>query len=127
MADATFLPATVNVSGVAGDRVRWTIKVTDDVGVPLDWSSYSFSAQVRLNPQDTGSPVTPITIDATGAAVGTLVLTVPAATTATMLPAGTPLSQKTWVWDLQRTKTADATDVRTTHGGKFQLTMDVTR
>lgn len=128
MAEAQFLPALLNVTGKAGDRVRWTIKVTDDDGLPLDWSGYTFTAQIRVNPNDTGAPVTAITVDASGAGAGTLVLTVSASTTATMHPAGpsAPL-QKVWVWDLQRTKTTDATDVRTTHGGAFTLVMDVTR
>lgn len=128
MAEAQFLPATLNVAGKAGDRVRWTIKVTDDDGLPLDWSSYNFAAQVRVNANDTGSPVTAITVDSTGAGAGILVCTVPAATTASMLAAGPSApSQRTWVWDLQRTKASDATDVRTTHGGAFTLHMDVTR
>lgn len=128
MAEAQFLPALLNVSGKAGDRVRWTIKVTDDDGLPLDWSGYNFAAQVRVNPNDSGAPVTAITLDVTGAGAGIIVCTVPAATTATMHPAGPSAPfQKSWVWDLQRTKASDATDVRTTHGGAFVLYMDVTR
>ena len=127
MAEARFLPTVLDVTGKAGDRVRWTIRVTDDDGVPLDWSGYAFAAQIRVNATDLGSPVATITIDASGAAAGVLVLTVSAVTTATMLPASLGLSQKTWVWDMQRTLIADATDVRTTHGGAFVLVIDVTR
>ena len=126
MADVAFLPVALNVTGKAGDRVRWTIAVTDDDGDPVDWSGYAFAAQIRVNPWD-ASTVTAITIDSTGAAGGILVLTVPAATTTTMLPTSPPLSSKSWVWDMQRTLIADATDVRTTHGGTFTLNMDVTR
>jgi hypothetical protein len=126
VADLQFVPVALNITGKAGDRIRWTIAVTDEGGAPLDWSGYAFASQIRLTPWD-GTVVTPITVDATGAAGGILVLTVAAATTATMLTAAMALATKSWVWDLQRTLIADATDVRTTHGGSFTLTMDVTR
>lgn len=127
MADASFLPANLNVTGKAGDRVRWTILVTDDNNVPLDWSGYVFAAQVRLNPWDAGTPVATITVDATNAVSGQLVLTVSKTDTAAMLPPAAAVSQKAWYWDLQRTASGDANDVRTTHGGTFTLLMDVTR
>jgi Na+-transporting NADH:ubiquinone oxidoreductase subunit NqrF len=126
VADVAFLPVALNVTGKAGDRVRWTIAVTDGAGAPVDWSAYAFAAQIRVNPWD-ASLVTAIAVDSSGKAGGILVLTVPAATTTTMLPTSPPLATKSWVWDLQRTALADATDVRTTHGGSFILTMDVTR
>lgn len=126
MADVTYLPVVVNVTGKAGDRVRWKITVSDDGG-PLDWSGYEFEAQIRREAADLGSPVTTIVIDDSLASVGELTLTVPAVTTASMLPASSGRSQDSWVWDMQRILIADSTDVRTTHGGAFNLLMDVTR
>lgn len=126
MADAIFQPVVLNVTGKAGDRVRWTISVTDDDGDPVDWSSYVFAAQLRVNPWDAAT-VGAIAVDDTGKAGGILVLTVLPADTSTMLSPAMARSSLSWVWDMQRTKISDATDVRTTHGGAFTLTMDVTR
>lgn len=127
MAEVQYLPTVVNVKGVAGDRVRWKITVSDSGG-PLDWSGYEFDAQVRVNANDTSSPVATIVVDDSQAAIGVLTLTVAKTNTASMLaPGPSAPSSKTWVWDMQRTLVADPTDVRTTHGGQFTLVMDVTR
>lgn len=127
MAEVTYLPTVVNVKGVAGDRVRWRITVSDEDG-PLDWSGYEFDAQVRVNANDTSSPVATIVVDDSQSGVGVLTLTVARSDTLTMLaPGPSAPSQRAWVWDMQRTLVADPTDVRTTHGGTFTLVMDVTR
>jgi hypothetical protein len=127
VADLRFDPDVINVTGRSGDRVQWTIDVTDVNGTPLNWSTYTFRAQIRLNPWDPDPPLGTIVVDATGSATGHLVLTALPATTAALLTPGMGQLQKAWVWDLERTKTGDATDVRTTHTGTITLIMDVTR
>lgn len=126
MADVTLLPTVVNVTGKAGDRVRWTITVTDSNGDALNWSGYSFDAQIRVNPWDTATVAT-IAVDDSSSNIGVLVLTVLKANTTAMLPAAAAKSQSQWVWDMQRTNDLDTEDVRTTHAGTFALIMDVTR
>lgn len=127
MADLRFDPDIINVTGRSGDRVQWTIDVTDANNVPLNWSAYTFAAQIRLNPWDPDPPLGTIVVDSTGAATGHLVLTALPATTSALLTPAMGQLQKGWVWDLQRTASGDATDVRTTHTGTFTLIMDVTR
>lgn len=127
MADLVFAPDIINVTGRSGDRVRWTIDVTDSNGNPLNWSTYTFAAQIRLNPWDPDPALGTITVDSSGAAAGHLVLTASPTTTAALLTPAMAVLTKGWVWDLQRTASGDATDVRTTHTGTFTLVMDVTR
>ena len=126
MADLSFLPTTVNVTGKSGDRVRWNLEVKDEIGNPLDWSGYGFVAQLRTNPWDSSAAET-ITVDDSASASGLLVCTLLPAQTSALLTPAMAKSSLSWYWDLQRTETADSTHVRTTHAGTFTLQMDVTR
>lgn len=118
------LPATRHLRGsdgfYAGDDYRHEITFVDENEAALDYSGRTWAAQLRLTEAATDS--VDLTVDATDAADGIVVVTLAHAATATL---GADIGPK-GVWDLQATLTADGTR-QTLLAGEWELTPDVTR
>jgi hypothetical protein len=89
-------------------------------------SAWTWLAQIRTTKDEPGSVIATFTVDATDAATGTLVITLPA-TQAALLVTGTTNGLPTpgkglYFWDLQGT---DSGVVKTWLAGKVAVTGDV--
>jgi hypothetical protein len=112
------LPAELDMTIYAGDTLTIQFKFTDQASNPVDMTGI-WTASIRANPGDPDPPIASFTVDASAAATGSIIVSLPSATSA-VLPLATPV-----VWDLEQT--IGTTSVRTTHRGTITVTEDVTR
>lgn len=110
------VPAKQDIKIMRGDTEVFNITVTDSAGTAVNLTGDVFTSQIRYN-RDDSSVAAAFTCVVTDAAAGTVSLTLPAATSAT-LNAGTAY------WDLQRN---DSGTITTIVAGKCTILADVTR
>jgi hypothetical protein len=111
------IPAELDLNIYSGDTLTMRFTFTDMNGVAVDMTG-TWTAQVRASANlIDDEPLAEFVIDATGAAQGIIVLTLPSEQTQTLPP--------TAVWDIQQMISPDI--VRTTHHGVVTVVEDVTR
>jgi hypothetical protein len=124
---ASALPGKFDIEAYRGDTKEWTATFADDATppAPVDMSAWSWLAQIRATQDEPATVVATMTVDATSAATGTLVITLPATEAAKLVTgdaAGFDPGKATYYWDLQGT---DGAVVKTWLAGKVKVTGDV--
>ncbi len=110
------VPAKQDIKIMRGDTEVFNITINDSAGAAINLTGDVFTSQIRYN-RDDSSVAAAFTCVVTNAAAGTVTLTLPAVTSAS-LNAGTAY------WDLQRN---DSGVITTIVSGKCTILADVTR
>lgn len=109
---------TVDFNLVRGDDLTKTLTFRNKTTTaPIDVSAWTFAGQVRTDPDAVDPPSAAFAFDLTGAAVGVVTASIPAADTANM-------SARFYFYDIQTI--ADGL-TRTRISGRINITKDATR
>jgi hypothetical protein len=130
------LPAVLDIAIYSGDLCEIPFVFNDEGDplavppvdpAPIDMSGFSFAAQIRLTQTDVSAAAGVFSIDTSDAAAGRIVLTLTPAQTVLLIPAAGGRTYVEYTWDLQRSATGDANDVRTLFAGTVKCYLDRTR
>jgi hypothetical protein len=110
------VPAKQDIKIMRGDTEVFNITVTDSAGAAVNLTGDVFTSQIRYN-RDDSSVAASFTCVVTDPIAGQVSLTLPAATSATLVSG-------TAYWDLQRN---DSGVITTIVAGKCTILADVTR
>lgn len=115
MAELAQLPGALDLTIYRGDDTNFQVTITDtESGDPLELPTTGWLAQVRVD-KDSATVLFTITVDASDAASGVLVLSIDGADTGSV-------TDDSAVWDMENT-----TQERTYLAGKIRLKGQVSR
>jgi hypothetical protein len=107
----------VDLALYKGDSGKFRVTVTDDAGAPINVSTATWDADIRVNAADAGTPVANFTVTPVGGDTSSVDVAISAANSASLAVA-------TYYYDLQMTLSGLVTTLIT---GKVFVTQDVSR
>lgn len=110
-------PMEVDLALYKGDTGKFRITVTDDLGAPVNISSATWDADIRVNAEDSGNPVANFTVTPVGGDTSSVDVSISAVNSAS-------LSVTSYVYDIQMTLSGN---VNTLLHGALIVTQDVSR
>ena len=110
-------PMEVDLALYKGDTGKFRITVTDDLGAPINISTATWDADIRVNAADAGAPVANFTVTPVGGDTSSVDVAISAVSSAA-------LAVTSYYYDIQMTL---STIVTTLMHGQVIVTQDVSR